>query len=195
MKLRIILLLLLMSVLFLFSAYMAHSACLLNCMFQPNTTCINDECVPNVPPPTPSPTHPPVPTNEIKLVSAPSDKLVITQIDCANLNLQTVKVFLVRSVPPPAASFYSLITSGPMIFVAKKDILNRYAFLHLGGDKLQPQFVGLDFVFSTWENPAFTEVLRSLSCAEMKRMGLIFTYGISISGDLSDAESAAFTFK
>ena len=195
MKLRLILLLLLVSMLLLFSAYMARADCLLNCLFQANTTCIDNNCVPNVTPPTPSPIHSTAPLNEIRLTSAPGESVKPVVIDCASLNLQTVKVFLVRSAPPPAASFYSLITSGPMIFMAQKDILNRYAFMHIGGGVLKPQFVGLDFMFNTWENPAFGEVLRTLSCAEMKRMGLTFNFGVSIRGDWSDIESATFTFK
>lgn len=189
MKSRIILLLLLTSFFLLWSAWMAQAECLFGCIFQAGTACIDDECVPLV-----GPVVTPGPVNEIRLSSTTADKLVPVMIDCASLDIKTVKIFLSRQAPPPSASFYSLIYYGDTIFYAQKDILNQYRFLRLDG-VLKPQFVGIDFVFNVWENIAFAEVLRSLSCAEIKKMGLNFNFGISIKGDWTDVESATFTFK
>ena len=173
--------------------------CFLNCAFSPGTRCIDGVCVP-VSPNDPVPTVAPKPS-EIRLPLKPQQDIVAVAIDCAGLNMKTVKIYGTRQAPPPPASFYSSIflfdsAGTASYYFARKDILNTYRFIPLAvNEEPQPQNVGLDFMFVEWENAAFYDFIRGKTCTELKASGLYFSFGISIKGDRSDYEGCVFTFR
>jgi len=198
MRLRLIILLLVISLLILWgSIYTAYSECVLGCIFQKGTSCINNECVPLV-----GPIITPI---DIRLTLTPHKDTIAVVLDCAGMNMKTVKVFLTRKLPPPFASYYSSIfyfyedankQYQITYYFAQKDILNRYVFLKWEAtDPIRSQFYGADFAFNQWENPAFKDFFATKTCAELKASGFYFNSGISIKGDMSDLEDATFTFK
>jgi hypothetical protein len=177
----------------------AQADCVLNCLFQAGTVCVDGNCVlktPILPVTTPS---------DIRLDMVPVKSIAVKEVDCSGMDMKNIKVYLQRKSPPPPASFYSAIYSGSDellrklltgAYEAQKDILNRYVFILIGNmEELKPQFHGQDFVFTQWENLAFKEVLASMTCVEAKKSGWFFTSGISVKGDRSDFEGATFTFK
>lgn len=167
-----------------------NCGCVLDCLLSPGTKCVNNECVPIV---SPSPT--PVATkSEARILMKPANEAVCVVIDCTGMDMKNFKVFAVRRIPPPSASFYSCIfyfetDFQVYYFFARKDILNRYRFIPLAyNEKPHPQHEGLDFVYNVWENPAFNDFIQNKTCAELKTSGVYFNCGISIKGDTSDFE-------
>jgi hypothetical protein len=183
------------------------------CAFQPGTVCVNGQCVLKdvpVPTPTPSVTHIPIPTpspkiTQIHLKSLPLKDIIPEKLSCSKYDSVNLEVNLSRIIPPPLASFFSTVVYNSKdlkglpiatIFVAQKDILNRFVFIRLDtGDKLRAQFYGTDFVFNQWNNKAFIEVLKNTPCSELASTGVIMAYGISFKDDLSDFEGASFSFE
>jgi len=198
MRTRLLFLLLLVALLALFcNVKFGHADCTFGCLFQPGTKCVDNNCVQIDATPTPSPTQLPTSVNEIRLLSQPSDKIVAVPVDCAGLDLKTVKVILTRTAPPPFATFYSMVfwfqpDSSVVYYGAQKDVLNRYVFLPLGAETVKPQFVGLDFKFTDWNNPAFAELLSAKTCTELKTLKWFYQFGIIVDGR---TEGAAFYFK
>lgn len=173
--------------------------CVLDCLLSPGTKCVNNECVPIV---SPSPT--PIPTgikSEVRILMKPANEAVCVVIDCTGMDMKNFKVYAVRKLPPPSASFYSCIfyfetDFSINYFFARKDILNKYRFIQLlPFEKPYPQYEGLDFVYNVWENTAFNDFIQSKSCEELKTSGVYFNCGISVKGDTSDFEGITFTFR
>ena len=183
----------------------AYADCFADCLFQKGTHCVNSVCVPITGPViTPSPA-PVTSLTEIRLPFNPIPVLTPTPIDCSGMDLKNLRVFLVRSTPPSFAYFYSDIyydykdatgAKKTAHYFARKDILNRYVFVNSEENKAPfPQFYGQDFAFVTWENPAFKDIFQNLTCEQLKKSGYIFMCGISIKGDCTDFEGAAFLFR
>lgn len=198
MKIRLLILAIIISLLMAWgTVYTAYSECVLDCIFQKGTKCVNNECVPT--------TGPVATTIDIRLTLTPHKDTIATVIDCDKMNMKTVRVFLTRKLPPPFASYYSSIfyfyedankQYQITYHFAQKDILNRYVFLKWEiTDPIRAQYYGADFAFNQWENTAFKEFFAAKTCAELKASGLYFNSGISIKGDMSDLEDATFTFK
>jgi len=187
----------------------SNADCLFNCSGFPGTTCINGVCVPLGTTPTPDPNPAPVPSivvSTIMLDAVPNIQIVPQIFDCNTMNLNSLKIYLRRKTPPPMCSYYSNIfffyedlkkETKTDYFFARKDFLNKYVFLYNDPNKTQPipQSMGADFVFNVWENPAFTDFIKTKTCAELKSLKVYFGYGISIKGDCSDYEGAIFTFR
>jgi hypothetical protein len=195
-RLLLILLFFVMFLLFL-NLKLSHAECILDCVFQAGTKCINNECV-NLFSPTPTPTPTPAPINEIRLESLPAASIVGVPVDCTGMDLSKLKIYLTRKTPPGPVSFYSFVLwfepdFSVTYYSAQKDILNRYVFVQLlPTDTMKPQFTGQDFSFTIWENSAFTDFLKTKTCAELKAGGLYFKYGIMINGEF---EGNIFTFR
>jgi hypothetical protein len=196
MRIRLLLILLVFILFLIFINYkISHSACFADCAFQVGYKCINDVCT-NVFNPTPTPT--PAPINEIRLESLPAASIVGVPVDCTGMDLSKTKIYLTRKTPPGPVSFYSFILwfepdYSVTYYAAQKDILNRYVFVQLRStDTMKPQFTGQDFSFTTWENMAFTDFLKSKTCAELKASGLYFKCGIMVNGEF---EGNLWTFR
>ena len=196
----------------LFSLVMTTNAfadCFADCLFQKGTHCVNGVCVPFTEP-TPVPIVTPIPNPPSTVISAiwmdmvQQNQMVAVGVDCTGMDLKNFGVYLVRKTPPPAASYYSGIEIFSLglqqeiiihYFFARKDILNRYVFILAEEEPIKPQFIGLDFAFTRWENPAFKELIGSMTCEELRKTGFFFISGISIKGDRSDFEGNIFYFK
>lgn len=197
MRLRLLWAILLFAALLIFLNFkLGHSECILDCMLQSGTKCINNECV-NVfnPVPTPAPISTPAPVNEIRLESKPEAQIVAVPIDCTGMDLTKLRIYLTVRQPPGPVSFYSDIfwfnsDSTVIRYFARKDILNRYVFIET--DNPPPQFIGEDFNFTTWEDMTFAEFFKNKSCTELKAGGYFFQYGIGVGGF---TEGAIFYFK
>lgn len=172
----------------------ANAECFLNCVFTPGTTCINGECVSKTPTITPSPT--PVPSPKITSVTVQASEIWVpsTIVNCGNADLTNFKVFLKADKPPGGVSFYSAMYADGEYFYARKDVLNRFVFIHrIPTETPWAQFRGEDFKWDVWEDLAFKEILSTLPCSELKKY--VFVLGISQKGDLSDYKRASFTFQ
>jgi hypothetical protein len=181
--------------------------------FMPGTTCINDECVSNtiptpiMPVPTPVPTPiPPMTISEIRLDSKPNAEILAVVFDCSTMNLKNLKIYLKRKVPPPTCSYYSFIFFNVIdiekkprtnYFFARKDVENNYTFLYMDlfTEEPRPQSIGSEFVFTQWENPAFTDFFKNKTCEELKASEAFFGYGLSIKDNRLEYEGAIFTFR
>lgn len=199
MRIRTLLLLLMVSLFLLVGSYYAYSACILDCVLQTGTVCVSDQCVPKVGPvPTPTPTPA---TSDIKLTLKPYTDPNAIAIDCTGMDMKNIRVILKRNLPPPSASFYSMIfyfdeTLDVHYFYAQKDIMNKFVFLSLWPDeRILPQHIGLDFMFNVWIDQAFNDFFATRTCAELKAFAFYFEAGISVKGDRSDYERAIFTFR
>ena len=193
----------------LFMHSTAYADCFADCLFQKGTHCVNGFCVP-LTDPTPTPIVTPIPNPPSTVISAiwmdmvQQDKMAAVGVDCTGMDLKNFAVYLVRKTPPPTASYYSAIEVFSLglqqeviihYFFARKDILNRYVLILAEEEPVKPQFIGLDFAFTRWENLAFKEIIGSMSCEELRKSGFFFVSGISVKGDRSDFEGNIFYFK